>query len=242
MPLPNPKHNRELSVSNYLAEPTQALPYSDVWDAMRTFSRAREAGSRDQLWLLEHEPVYTLGQGADAGHVLNASDIPVLRSDRGGQVTYHGPGQLMIYLLADMRALQKSVRVLVETLELAVIDALAGWDIVAEGNRSAPGVYVNGAKIAALGLRVTRGYCYHGLCFNYALDLEPFERINPCGYANMPVTQLRDLLPVAGKTARAKALPGKPEVALDIVERLCLRLGYAPVYQRDSKWERTGCV
>jgi len=168
-------------------------PYTPVWQAMRAFTDARDAETPDELWLLEHDPVFTLGQAGRMEHVLNPGDIPVIPVDRGGQVTYHGPGQIVAYPLLDLRRLGIGVRDLVCRIEQAIIDTLAHWNIEAVRREGAPGVYVAEAKIAALGLRVRRGCTFHGLAFNVAMDLEPFQRINPCGYKGLAVTQLLDL-------------------------------------------------
>jgi lipoyl(octanoyl) transferase len=160
---------------------------------MQQFTDARAAATRDELWLLEHEPVYTLGMNADAAHVLSAGDIPVVRIDRGGQVTYHGPGQLLVYALVDLRRAHLGVRDLVTALEGAVIDLAAQHGIHAECRASAPGVYVAGRKLASVGLRVRRGGSYHGLALNVNMDLEPFGRINPCGYVGLEMTQFATL-------------------------------------------------
>src|SRR5690348_8197246 len=168
-------------------------PYTPVWQAMRAFTDARGADTPDELWLLEHDPVFTLGQAGRMEHVLAPGDIPVIPVDRGGQVTYHGPGQIVAYPLLDLRRLGIGVRDLVCRIEQAIIDTLAHWNIVAVRREGAPGVYVNDAKIAALGLRVRRGCTFHGLAFNINMDLEPFRRINPCGYQGLQVTQVVDL-------------------------------------------------
>ena len=168
-------------------------PYAPVWQAMRAFTDTRGADTGDELWLLEHDPVFTLGQAGRLEHVLAPGDIPVLPVDRGGQVTYHGPGQLVAYPLVDLRRLGIGVRELVRRIEQSVIDSLRHWGIEAGRVDGAPGVYVAGAKIAALGLRVRRGCTFHGLAFNVAMDLEPFQRINPCGYKGLQVTQVVDL-------------------------------------------------
>ena len=160
---------------------------------MRAFTDARDADTPDELWLLEHDPVFTLGQAGKLEHVLSPGDIPVVPVDRGGQVTYHGPGQIVAYPLLDLRRLGLGVRDLVCRIEQAIIDTLADWSIEAVRRAGAPGVYVNDAKIAALGLRVRRGCTFHGLAFNVAMDLEPFRRINPCGYQGLQVTQMVDL-------------------------------------------------
>jgi lipoyl(octanoyl) transferase len=160
---------------------------------MRELTEARGPSTPDELWLLEHPPVYTLGQAGRREHVRAPGRIEVVASDRGGQVTYHGPGQLVAYLLLDLRRAGLGVRGLVTLLEDAVVALLHEHGVAGEGRRDAPGVYVQGAKVAALGLRVRRGCCYHGLALNVDMDLEPFARIDPCGYRGLPVTQLRDL-------------------------------------------------
>jgi lipoyl(octanoyl) transferase len=160
---------------------------------MRDFTASRDPETPDELWLLQHPPIYTLGQAGRLEHVLDPGDIPVLKVDRGGQVTYHGPGQIVAYLLLDLRRAGLGVRGLVHLLETAIIDLLAHQGIAAEARSGAPGVYVQGAKIAALGLRVRRHCSFHGLALNVDLDLEPFSRINPCGYPGLAVTRLADL-------------------------------------------------
>lgn len=167
-------------------------PYAPVWHAMQAFTDARDAATPDELWLLQHERVFTLGQAGKWEHVLAPADIPVVAVDRGGQVTYHGPGQIVAYPLIDLRRAGIGVRDFVQRIEQAVIDTLAEWNIAAQRKDGAPGVYVNGAKIAALGIRVRRGCAFHGLAFNVDMDLEPFARINPCGYQGLRVVQMRD--------------------------------------------------
>jgi len=168
-------------------------PYEPVWRAMQAFTDARGPDTPDELWVLEHEPVFTLGQAGKWEHVLLPGEIPVVPVDRGGQVTYHGPGQIVAYPLFDLRRLKIGVRELVTRIEQALIDTLATWNIIAARRDGAPGVYVADAKVAALGLRVRRGCSFHGLAFNVAMDLEPFHRINPCGYQGLAVTQVLDL-------------------------------------------------
>jgi lipoyl(octanoyl) transferase len=167
--------------------------YTPVWRDMQVFTTGRSCDTLDEVWLLEHRPVFTLGMNGKPEHLLAPGDIPVVAIDRGGQVTYHGPGQLVAYLMLDLRRLGIGVRRLVEILEQSLIDWLAARGVVAYARRDAPGVYVDGAKIAALGLRVRGGCSYHGISFNVDMDLEPFSRINPCGYRGLAVTQLRDL-------------------------------------------------
>ncbi|PPU93329.1 lipoyl(octanoyl) transferase LipB [Xanthomonas albilineans] len=168
-------------------------PYEPVWRAMQRFTDARDASSADEVWVVEHEPVFTLGQAGKPEHVLAPGDIPVLHVDRGGQVTYHGPGQLVVYPLLDLRRLGIGVREYVCRIEQAIIDTLDTWNIQGERRDGAPGVYVGSAKVAALGIRVRRGCSFHGLSFNVAMDLEPFRRINPCGYQGLQVTAVLDL-------------------------------------------------
>lgn len=169
------------------------VPYEPTWREMQRFTDARTADTPDELWLLEHDPVYTLGMNGDRSHVLFAGDIPVVNIDRGGQVTYHGPGQLVVYPLIDVRRAGLGVRDLVTALEQATIDYLATAGILAESRADAPGVYVKGAKLASVGLRIRRQGSYHGLALNVDMDLEPFNRINPCGYAGLQMTQLAAL-------------------------------------------------
>jgi len=168
-------------------------PYEPVWRAMQAFTDERGAETPDELWMVEHDPVFTLGQAGRWEHVLVPGEIPVVPVDRGGQVTYHGPGQIVAYPMLDLRRLGIGVREFVNRIEQAVIDTLGTWNIVALRRDGAPGVYVGDAKIAALGLRVRRGCTFHGLAFNVAMDLEPFNRINPCGYQGLAVTQVIDL-------------------------------------------------
>ena len=168
-------------------------PYEVTWKAMSEFTDRRTADTPDELWLLEHDPVFTQGQAGKAEHVLAPGDIPVVQVDRGGQVTYHGPGQIVGYPLIDLRRVGVGVRELVHRIEQSIIDTLAHWNIGADRLEGAPGVYVAGAKVAALGLRVRRGCSFHGLAFNVAMDLEPYQRINPCGYKGLAVTQVLDL-------------------------------------------------
>jgi lipoyl(octanoyl) transferase len=168
-------------------------PFMATWPAMEAYSDQRGEDGEDQVWLLEHDPVFTLGQAGKPEHVLMPGDIPVIHVDRGGQVTYHGPGQIVAYPLLDLKRLKVGVREYVDRIEQAVIDPPGDWNITAVRRDGAPGVYVNGAKVAALGIRVRRGCTFHGLAFNIAMDLEPFQRINPCGYEGLQVTSVLDL-------------------------------------------------
>ena len=166
--------------------------YGHVWQQMKEFTLARNTDTPDELWQVEHAPVYTLGVAAKPEHLPRTDNgIPLVRTDRGGQITYHGPGQIVIYTLLDLHRRKLGVRALVRRLEQAVIELLKGYGIDANGREEAPGVYVAGAKIAALGLRVRNGCCYHGLSLNVDMDLTPFGAINPCGYPGLEVTQLR---------------------------------------------------
>ncbi len=167
--------------------------YVETWKAMQAFTAARDVATADELWITEHPPVFTQGLNGRAEHVLAPGDIPVIQIDRGGQVTYHGPGQLVLYCLLDLQRLGLGVKGLVATIERSIIAWLAGYGVAARTRSGAPGVYVGAAKLAALGLRVRKGCCYHGLSLNVDMDLEPFGRINPCGYAGLAVTQLKDL-------------------------------------------------
>lgn len=189
--------------------------YEPTWRAMQEFTARRVTDTPDEIWLLQHPPVYTLGVAGKPEHLPRADNgIAVVRSDRGGQITYHGRGQLIVYLLLDMRRRGLSVRPLVRMMERAVIDLLGDYGTAARGRNEAPGVYVGNAKIAALGLRIRNGCCYHGLALNVDMNLTPFAAINPCGYPDLAVTQTRDL----GIADSLEALSGK------LVEHLLLRL------------------
>ena len=168
-------------------------PYQEIWDAMRAYTAARDATSEDQIWLVQHPPVYTQGQAGKPEHLLAPGDIPVIQIDRGGQITYHGPGQTVMYLLLDLRRAGIGIRALVSLIEESVIGYLQELGIRAQSRIDAPGVYVDGKKIASLGLRVRGGCTYHGVALNVDMNLEPFSRINPCGLVGMQMTQLRDL-------------------------------------------------
>jgi len=169
------------------------VDYEPTWRAMQSFTDARTAATADEIWIVEHPPVYTLGLAGKEEHLLRHTDIPIVKCDRGGQVTYHGPGQLVAYILIDFKRLGIGVRELVRRIENSIIDLLGEYGIKANGDVDAPGVYVSGEKIAALGLRIKNGAVYHGLSLNVDMDLTPFTWINPCGYANLKVTQMKDL-------------------------------------------------
>lgn len=203
-------------------------PYSETFQAMKMFTEGRSRSTADEIWLLEHAPVFTQGQTGKAEHVLVPGDISVVQVDRGGQVTYHGPGQLVGYLMLDLRRLGCGVRELVTIIEQSLVDTLAEFDIDAAPKSDAPGVYVNGAKIGSLGLRVRKGCSYHGFALNVNMDLEPFSRINPCGYAGMVMTHMSGLL-------------SKPDLALVEVrevinQRLKQQLGYTCI-ETKTKWD-----
>ena len=197
-------------------------PYVPVWRAMQAFTDARDDDTPDELWVVEHDPVFTLGQAGKPEHVLMPGDIPVVQVDRGGQVTYHGPGQIVVYPLLDIKRLKVGVRDYVCRIEQAIIDTLLEWNMPATRREGAPGVYVADAKVAALGIRVRRGRTFHGLAFNIAMDLEPFRRINPCGYAGLAVVSTRDL----GGPATMDAV--KPVLLEELARQFGLRLDVAP--------------
>ncbi len=190
------------------------VPYDQAYADMRRFTATRNAATPDELWLLEHPPVYTVGQAGRLEHLLRETAVPVARVDRGGQITFHGPGQLIAYALLDLRRRSLTVRRLVAALEQAVIDVLAGYRIAGERRPGAPGVYVAGAKIAALGLRVRTGCSYHGLALNVAMDLAPFRDIDPCGYEGLAVTQFTDLGMAVGVSDVAAPLAARVAAAL----------------------------
>lgn len=170
------------------------VEYLPTWQAMQNFTASRDEYSVDEIWMLEHHPVFTQGQAGNAEHLLGTGDIPVVQVDRGGQVTYHGPGQLVVYLLLNLRRKKFGVKELVARMEASIVELLASYGVEAYARADAPGVYVNDAKICSLGLRVRKGCSFHGLAFNLDMDLEPFNRINPCGYAGMTVTRLKNLV------------------------------------------------
>jgi len=191
------------------------VAYEPTWRAMQAFTAQRDAATPDEIWLLQHPPIFTLGQAGKTEHLLHHSDIPLLNIDRGGQITYHAPGQLVVYLLIDLKRRNLSVRELVSRMEQAVIDLLDTLGVVAQRRADAPGVYVQAAKIAALGLRIKHGCSYHGLALNVEMDLTPFGLINPCGYAGLAVTQTRDLGITASLGELEQALSQRLSAALD---------------------------
>ncbi len=191
-------------------------PYEPTWQAMQALTASRDEQTPDEIWLLQHEPVFTQGQAGKAEHLLNPGDIPVVQVDRGGQVTYHGPGQQIVYLMLDLRRRKLGVRDLVDIIEQSIVELLADYAIKAYPKPDAPGVYVDEQKICSLGLRIRRGCSFHGLALNLNMDLEPFLRINPCGYAGLQMTQVQTLAPEAD----LDALPN------NLVNYLVKKLGY----------------
>ncbi|SDA09594.1 lipoyl(octanoyl) transferase [Nitrosospira sp. Nsp18] len=188
--------------------------YLSTWQAMKDFTGSRTTNTPDEIWLLQHPPVYTQGVAGKPEHLLHNDGILVIRTDRGGQITYHGPGQIVAYLLLDMRRLKLGVRELVRKIESAVVDLLWDYRISAVGRKDAPGVYVDGAKIAALGLKIKNGCCYHGLSLNVDMNLAPFAAINPCGYSGLQVTQTRDLGVTDGLETLCRKLAEKLQARL----------------------------
>lgn len=213
----------ELAINDLPQQALQALQvrqlglvdYEPVWRAMQEFTDSRDESTADELWVLQHQAVFTLGQAGREEHLLAPGDIPVLNVDRGGQVTYHGPGQIVAYPLLDLKRLGIGVRELVTRIEAAVIEVLAEYGLTGERLPGAPGVYIDGVKIAALGLRVRRGCSFHGLAFNIDMDLEPYDRINPCGFSGLKVTSLARFGPVSLDAVRGQ-----------LVARLAAQLGY----------------
>ncbi len=210
------RHNAQMPSPRLLVRHLGLADYTATWEAMRAFTDARQADTPDELWLLEHPPVFTLGQAGKKEHVLAPGDIPLVQTDRGGQVTYHGPGQLTGYCLVDIKRLALGPRAFVEAIEDALVDVLNALGIPAEANREAHGVYVNGRKIASLGLRIRKGCAYHGFSLNVDMELEPFSRINPCGYAGLAMTQVKDFL--------GAATPAPEVIGEHVVAALKLRL------------------
>lgn len=194
-------------------------PYTPVWHAMQRHTQQRDSHTRDEFWVLEHQPVFTQGQAGKAEHLLATGDIPVVQVERGGQVTYHGPGQLVVYVLLDIRRRKLGARDLVTALEDSIIGTLTEYTVSAQTQPNAPGVYVAERKIASLGLRIRRGCSFHGLALNVAMDLTPFQRINPCGYAGMEMAQLNDFVPN----------PDMAELSSKLTSQLQHKLGYTDI-------------
>jgi lipoyl(octanoyl) transferase len=199
--------------------------YEPIWKSMRYLVEQASAARNDEIWLLSHKPVFTQGLAGKAKHILNPAEIPVVQIDRGGQVTYHGPGQLVVYLLLNVSRRSLGVRDLVDLIEKAIIQTLEEFDIAASNKAKAPGVYVNDAKIAALGLRIRKGWSYHGMSLNVQMDLEPFSRINPCGFENLAVTQIADHVPASDTLMQ--------EVSKVLSNKLLSELGYSETNESD---------
>ena len=202
------------------------VDYLTTWQAMQAFTNQRTPETQDEMWVLEHPPVFTQGQNGKAEHILDAGSIPIIPVDRGGQVTYHGPGQLVVYTLIDVKRKKLNVRQLVNHLENTIIEYLASRGITATAQCNAPGVYVAEKKICSVGLRIRRWCSYHGLAFNINMDLKPFSRINPCGYAGMQITQLADFIPT----------PDFQTVTTQVLETLCKNLGYTTPLITTEHW------
>lgn len=215
-----------LSEELIIRTPEGLQPYAPVWEKMQALTASRDASTPDEIWLLQHEPVFTQGQAGKAEHLLSTGDIPVVQVDRGGQVTYHGPGQLIAYLMLDLRRRKLGVRDLVDIIEQSIVALLADLGVEAYPKPDAPGVYVNEQKICSLGLRIRRGCSFHGLALNLDMDLEPFLRINPCGYAGLQMTQVRTQAPQADLAA----------VPDNLVKHLVKKLGYT-VLTRTHTWD-----
>lgn len=213
-----PTTENALSVQPLLVKQFDIVDYQTTWQRMSDFTDARNRETVDELWLLQHSPVFTLGQAGKPEHLLNPHDIPIVKTNRGGQVTYHGPGQLIVYPLLNLHRLKLSVRDLVHSIEQCIIDTLLTYGINSQRREKAPGVYVNDAKIAALGLRIRHGYCFHGLSINVDMDLTPFSWINPCGYEGLAVTQISSLAP---------SQPGIKDVADKFVEVFCQHFNFS---------------
>jgi lipoyl(octanoyl) transferase len=206
-----------VAVSTLIVRQLGLQDYAQTWQAMTRFTNERQAETPDEFWLVQHPPVFTQGQAGKPEHVLFRGDIPLVHTDRGGQVTYHGPGQLVAYPLLDLRRCKLGVRDLVTLIEQTLVNVLAHYQILAKAKADAPGVYVDGAKIASLGLRVRRGCSFHGLSLNVDMDLTPFSRINPCGYQGLPMTQMREFL---------DSPPDFSDVQLRLAEQFAQNLGY----------------
>lgn len=221
--------SRESSIGGVLIRRLTPQAYGISWQAMQDFTNQRDESTLDEIWVLEHHQVFTQGQAGKAEHLLDQGDIPLVQSDRGGQVTYHGPGQLMIYLMLDLKRLSIGVRALVTHMEEALIDCLSGYGINAATMAGAPGVYVEGCKIASLGLRVRKGCSFHGLALNVDMDLSPFERINPCGYAGLKMVQMKDFHDVTDVIELDL-------VASNLCKKLIHQLQYTQVNETQDAW------
>lgn len=212
--------------------------YAPVWEAMRAFTDTRTDATTDELWCVQHPPVFTQGQAGKAEHVLAPGDIPVIAVDRGGQVTYHGPGQIVIYPLVDLRRLHIGARELVTRIEQAIVTTLKPLGIDAYPRADAPGVYVEGRKIASLGLRIRKGCSFHGLSLNVDMDLSPFQRINPCGYAGLQMTQVRDVIPASDLIPASNVVTALDLSVLErcLCDQLTEKLGYTTAEFTADSW------
>ncbi len=202
------------------------VQYTQSWHAMKQFTEHRNADTVDEIWLLQHPPVFTQGQAGKAEHLLAPGDIPVIQADRGGQVTYHGPGQLVGYLMIDVRRKKLGVRALVSEIENSLVDTLKEWDIVSAPRADAPGVYTGEKKIASLGLRIRNGCSFHGLALNIDMDMEPFNRINPCGYQGLAMTQVKDFY----------ENPNMNQISQRLAHHLQVNLGYNAANHTTELW------
>ncbi|HQY22845.1 MAG TPA: lipoyl(octanoyl) transferase LipB [Gammaproteobacteria bacterium] len=209
-------------MTNLIIRTLGLMPYDTTWQLMKAFTHQRTLSTPDEFWLVEHFPVFTQGQAGKPEHLLNPGTIPIIQSDRGGQVTYHGPGQLVMYVLINLKRKNLGVKLLITHLEHAIISLLAQHNILGTTQIKAPGVYVNQCKIASLGLRVHRGCSYHGVSLNVSMDLEPFSRINPCGYPNLKVVQMRDFNHAVSTT----------EVASQLITHLMQQLDYGLIAEK----------
>ncbi|QFI39015.1 lipoyl(octanoyl) transferase LipB [Moritella marina ATCC 15381] len=216
-----------LSEHSIIIRQLNRQPYSTIFDAMKAFTENRDENTKDELWLVEHDPVFTQGQAGKAEHMLATGDIPVVQADRGGQVTYHGPGQQVVYFLLDIRRRKLGVRALVTHIENGIVATLAESGVEAYPRADAPGVYVADKKVASLGLKIRKGCSFHGLALNVNMDLSPFLRINPCGYAGLEMTQTSDL---GGATSLEEVQP-------KLVEHLCSLLEYTQLTFKDGLTE-----
>ncbi len=208
-------------MNNIIIRKLGLMPYNITWQHMKDFTNQRTLSTPDQFWLVEHPPVFTQGQAGKSEHLLNPGSIPIIQSDRGGQVTYHGPGQLVVYVLINLKRKNLGIKLLTTHLEQAIIALLDQYHILAQTKLKAPGVYVNDCKIASLGLRIRHGYSYHGLSLNVNMDLEPFNRINPCGYPELKMTQMREFKNAVSTT----------EVAPQLITALMHQLGYTTIIE-----------
>lgn len=226
MHTPNEHSYETVACEALIARWQHMRDYLPCWQDMQQFTNARNEQTIDEIWMLEHTPVFTQGQNGKSEHILDAGHIPVIKTDRGGQVTYHGPGQLMVYTLIDVRRKKLNTRQFVSRLEQSIIDYLASHQIIAYARVDAPGVYIEQQKICSIGLRIRRGFAYHGIAFNVNMDIGPFLRINPCGFAQLKMTQLIDHIP-------ERITP--KQVSAELIPHLVKNLNYAPITCIDGR-------